>query len=301
MVWRVGKKIKVNYWGYNQTVKNLKYQGEKDKLYLVDKQEWPKVLKHERSWLKQCFSKMCLSFTSYHISGPTFHLQQKCTCGMQTHSNIKLNTTIRMAGLLYLTSCKWFLDFGLSTRLTPWAISICNEEGNHTSMRNNLEGESSFNADPTGDENSVTSSSLVNFWFQNLHFLVWPLLELLSRRHGWGIQASWAVPRFHGWLCNGLATTDNHLLPATIRKHDVLGTTHWKTRSSKQDLKLQRRKGKYSEPQMPINSLLGLFLLLYPGFSPPVWLPLFSMTWEGQLKDKFIKGLTRTEIFTNDF
>lgn len=124
---------------------------------------------------------------------------------------------------------------------------------------------------------------------RSLHFPVWPSLELLPRRCGLGIQDSWHVPGFRGWLSYGLATTDKHLLPATIRKHDVLGTT-LSDQEPQQDLELQRGKGKNSrEPQGPKNSPLSLFLVFVPWLFSSCWIPLFSMRSESLLKDKFIQ------------
>ena len=114
-------------------------------------------------------------------------------------------------------------------------------------------------------------------------------------------EASRHVPGFCGWLSNGLATTGNHLLPATIRK-----LTSWETHSRDQggpsEIETPEKTEKNREPQGPTNPPLGLFLLFTPWFfCSCFWVSVFSVRWEGVLKDKFIQRLHRAEIFTEDF
>ena len=83
-------------------------------------------------------------------------------------------------------------------------------------------------------------------------------------------EASRHVPGFCGWLSNGLATTGNHLLPATIRK-----LTSWETHSRDQEVqvrsKLQKKKRRTESHKGQQIHPWVYSSFLHLGFSAPVF------------------------------
>lgn len=151
-------------------------------------------------------------------------------------------------------------------------------------MRNNL-GAKSLLFDPTGGEDLVASYSLVN-WFQKslLPCVTFPGIVI---QEVWAGHAGYLTCPGVPWvLSNGLATTDNHLLPVNIRKHDVLGNTLPRPRRSSKTWNPREEKFKNREPQRPTNSTL-LFTPWF--FSLPVCVLTVLYRWEVLLKDKFIQ------------
>lgn len=138
---------------------------------------------------------------------------------------------------------------------------------------------------------------------RSLHFPVWPSLELLSRRHELSSQDSWHVSGFHEWLGDGLATTDNQFLPATIKTtcHDgnhTLKTTEIQARPETLEKERQEQRATGADK-------------FNPGFTPPFYFLVFLLLlfeshyslWDGKScwRTNSSKGLTRAEIVTKDF
>ena len=194
---------------------------------------------------------MYLSFTIYRISGPTSSTFSrsalvKCKSIWMSHQIQR----IRMVSLSHITE----MVFGLSIQWTTRAISMNNKGSQPSWMRNNLKAGSSLYADPTGDKNSVTSSSLVNFWVQRLLLPCVTFTGTVTQQ-AWGEHTGFLTcPRVRGWLSKGLATTASHMLPATIRKHEALGTTLSGPRSLSKTWNSRERKAGTRAPQRPMNS-----------------------------------------------
>lgn len=133
-------------------------------------------------------------------------------------------------------------------------------------MRNNLKAEGSLYADPTGDENSITSSSLVNFWFQKPPLPCVTFIGTVTQEAWAGHTGFLTCPRVL-WVTQQWA--GQHWQSSVTCHHQKIwhiGNHTLKTKKPPQDLKLQRWKGKKftSEFIPPFYSLAFLLLLLSP-------------------------------------
>lgn len=159
-------------------------------------------------------------------------------------------------------------------------------------MRNNLEAEGLLCADPTGHENSVTSSSPVNFWFQKPPLPSATFIGIATQEARVGHAGFLTCPRVlwvaHQWAGHHWQSfvTCHHQKTWRVGEHIP------ETKEVQARCETPERKGARTEShrcQQIHPWVYSSFLHL--GFSFPVWVPVFAVRWEGLLKDKFIQRL----------